>query len=389
MMFCSFCGEKCATAAIYCHKCGKMISLSVDKENGSPSGVHCVQKTSATASKPLLTFAAFRSRKEDDRSKYCKPSAAKRLKKEPERVEKEVKVQVGIVTMKDGGLSVKRGVTLPVTVSPKSNSEDLLKKAVDKHNRFNNNLISSTLPSSYRLLYHDKSEVKTLPGTEEKFVLQRYREEIDKSYGRITFYLCSTDDYLDNLLCEDEDEEDLEDPVFVTEIQNMPSHNENSPSLATEVQVTSSEPQEVESGSERLISCPICHSLFPLSDIEEHADQCSMWLLDDEEQPCEIYGGTSSDVEETTTVQELTGHQHKAALKGKISELSGQLLSRDTKRLTVRRKFIWQDFKAAMETKIDPKSSLKVVFTGEPAVDDGGPKRELFSGRIHIGQHYG
>lgn len=397
MMFCSFCGEKCAIAAIFCHKCGKMITLSVDKEDGSPSGVHCVQKTSATASKPLLTFAAFRSRKEDDRSKYFKPSVAKKLKKEPERAEKEVKVQVGIVTMKDGGLSVKRGVTLPVTVSPKSNSEDLLKRAVDKHNRFNNNLISSTLPSSYRLLYHDKSEVKTLPGSDEKFVLQRYKEEIDKSYGRITFYLCSTDDYLDNLLYEDEDEESLEEPVFVTETQQMRSHGHGnsdgvgSPSLATEVQVTSSESKDVESGNERSISCPLCNSLFPLSDIEEHADQCSMWLLDDEEQPCDIqsYGGTSSDVEETTTVQELTGHQHKAALKGKISELSGQLLSRDTKRLTVRRKFIWQDFKAALETKIDPKSSLKVVFTGEPAVDDGGPKRELFSGRIHISQHYG
>ena len=87
--------------------------------------------------------------------------------------------------------------------------------------------------------------------------------------------------------------------MLVTEIQLMPSHdNENSPSSAIEVQVTSSEPQEVESGNERLISRPICHSLFPLSDIEEHPDQCSMWLLDDEEQPCEIqsYGGTSSDV---------------------------------------------------------------------------------------------
>ena len=154
-----------------------MISLSMDKENGSPSGV---QMTLATAAKPLLTFAAFRSRKEDDRSKYFKPSVAKRLKKEPERV----------------------GVTLPVTVSPKSNSEDLLKRAVDKHNRFNNNFISSTLPSWYRLLYHDKSEVKTLPESDEKFVLQRYREEIDKSYGRITFYLCSKDEYLDNLLYE-------------------------------------------------------------------------------------------------------------------------------------------------------------------------------------------
>ncbi|XP_068695140.1 uncharacterized protein [Montipora foliosa] len=348
-----------------------MISLSVDKENGSPSGVHCEQKTSATASKPLLTFAAFRSRKEDDRSKYFKPPVAKRLKKEPERVEKEVKVQVGIVTMKDGLCTNITALTC-----------------------FNNNLISSTLPSSYRLLYHDKSEVKTLPGSDEKFVLQRYKEEIDKSYERITFYLCSTDDYLDNLLYEDEDEKRLEDPEFVTEIQHIPSHDdENSPSSATEVQVTSSKPQEVESGNKRLISCPMCHSLFPLTDIEEHADQCAMWLLDDEEQPCEIqsymYDGTSSDVEKTRTVQELTGHQHKAALQGQISELSGQLLSQDTKRLTVRRKFIWQDFKAAMETKIDPKSSLKVVFTGEPAVDDGGPKRELFSGRIHTSQHYG
>ena len=315
MMFCSFCGGKCAIAAIFCHKCGKMISLSVDKENGSPSGV---QKTSATASKPLLTFTAFRSRKEDDRSKYFKPSVAKGLKKEPERVEKEVKIQVGIVTMKDGGLSVKRGVTLPVTVSPKScNSEDLIKRAVDKHNRFNNNLISSTLPSSYSLLYHDKSEVKTLPGSDEKFVLQRYKEEIDKSYGRITFYLCSTDDYLDNLLYEDEDEKSLEEPVFVTEVQHMPSHdnknsdNEDSLSLATEVQVTSSKSQEVESGNERLISCPICHSLFPLSDIEEYADQCSMWLFDDEEQPCDIqsYGGTSCDVEKTTTVQNFSANR--------------------------------------------------------------------------------
>ena len=55
----------------------KMKSLSTDKENGSLSGVH---KTSATASKPPLSFAAFWPRKEDDHSKYFKPSVAKRLK---------------------------------------------------------------------------------------------------------------------------------------------------------------------------------------------------------------------------------------------------------------------------------------------------------------------
>ena len=55
----------------------KMKSLSMDKENGSLSGI---QKTSATASKLLLSFAAFWLRKEDDHSKYFKPSVAKRLK---------------------------------------------------------------------------------------------------------------------------------------------------------------------------------------------------------------------------------------------------------------------------------------------------------------------
>lgn len=42
---------------------------------------------------------------------------------------------------------------------------------------------------------------------------------------------------------------------------------------------------------------------------------------------------------------------------------------------------MWQDFKSAMSTKIQPKSKLKVVFSGEPAVDDGGARRELFSGK--------
>lgn len=56
----------------------------------------------------------------------------------------------------------------------------------------------------------------------------------------------------------------------------------------------------------------------------------------------------------------------------------------EPKRLTVRRKFIWQDFKNARQRKICPKNKVKVVFSGEPAVDDGGPRRELFSGAVLI-----
>lgn len=82
-------------------------------------------------------------------------------------------------------------------MSPNTDSDGLLRRAVEKHNRFN---VISRSELSYSLLYQDKSEVKTLPGRDEKFTLQRYKEEIDKSYNRVTFYLCSTDDFLDHLM---------------------------------------------------------------------------------------------------------------------------------------------------------------------------------------------
>lgn len=110
-----------------------------------------------------------------------------------------------------------------------------------------------------------------------------------------------------------------------------------------------------------------------------------MWLLDDtSEQSCDSPGvATSSINAENATTHQLTSQQQKKALMDQEATLAAQLLSADTKRLTVRQKFIWLDFKSAMESKVQPKSTLKVVFSGEAAVDDGGPRRELFSGELN------
>ena len=131
------------------------------------------------------------------------------------------------------------------------------------------------------------------------------------------------------------------------------------------------------------MSCRICFSLHPVEQIKEHADNCSMWLLDDTNDQCDIPdpSPTLSGNAEPATAQALTGYQQKKVLGEQIAALSMQLLSTEVKRITIRRKFLWQDFKSAMSTKIQPKSTLKVVFSGEPAVDDGGPRRELFSGK--------
>ena len=74
--------------------------------------------------------------------------------------------------------------------------------------------------------------------------------------------------------------------------------------------------------------------------------------------------------------------QHKRVLQEQVKD-SAKRLPTEQKRITVRRKFIWDDFKSAMKRKITPLSNLKVFFVGESFIDDGGPKRELFSGNIN------
>ena len=38
-------------------------------------------------------------------------------------------------------------------------------------------------------------EVKTIPGLKELFSLKRYKNEIEKPYSKLTFYICSLKDY--------------------------------------------------------------------------------------------------------------------------------------------------------------------------------------------------
>ena len=56
-------------------------------------------------------------------------------------------------------------------------------------------------------------------------------------------------------------------------------------------------------------------------------------------------------------------------------------------RVSIRRRFVFKDYIAAREKlrqrkRFNPKGQLKLTFIGEPAVDDGGPRREFFSGRV-------
>lgn len=55
-----------------------------------------------------------------------------------------------------------------------------------------------------------------------------------------------------------------------------------------------------------------------------------------------------------------------------------------TNRLHVRRNTVFDDYIGTRQRSkwMDPENHLKVKFIGEPAIDDGGPRREFFTGVI-------
>jgi hypothetical protein len=124
------------TDANYCHKCGSKITgnkVNIPDNKSGETISKRARTSSATGntSTPPTTFAQFRARKEDDRNKHFKKKDGKRVKPDSKSVESsEVKINIGIMILKDEALVVKRGFTLPLTIPATITYDDLLTKAV-------------------------------------------------------------------------------------------------------------------------------------------------------------------------------------------------------------------------------------------------------------------
>ena len=138
--------------------------LKKDESGSKPSATG-----SGIGASGLLTFAQFRARKEENRSKHFRNKPGKKLKLDRKgNVDCQTKINIGVMIMKDGRLSIKRGYSLPINVTPNITSEDLLEKAVAKHSRFHKDVVQSNKKAFYQLLYADENKVSTLRGTKKK-----------------------------------------------------------------------------------------------------------------------------------------------------------------------------------------------------------------------------
>ena len=212
-MFCSGCGSRLLTAAKFCHGCGLTTGVK-DDDSVSVAELEMESAERKRHQSTPLTFEEYREKKGKERSsRFVSSKSAKKAKKE--NSESEVTIHIGLIRLKDEELKVIRGSTLPLKVLPSIGAEELLRKGTEKIVKFNSDL-SLYGATSFTLLYPDRTEVKCLPGGTEPFTLQRYKEELGKSYNRITLYLCKKTAILDALFLKsyNSDESDADLPTY-------------------------------------------------------------------------------------------------------------------------------------------------------------------------------
>lgn len=215
-MFCQNCGSWLSKKFKFCPNCG--ITPTDSTEN----------------SKSINTFGEFKAMKTKER---INQTSNKRRK-----MTDSVTINVGLATTAAGIFKPCRGKSLPLKVSKDASAEHLLGEALKKRAAYDRSFRNDL---TYKLCYPDGTEVVYLPGGEEPFTLEKYKDDLGRNYNRINFFLwplkeeepevihsdvcvINDDDFADS-----DDEFDLQDSIFGDDAfsTNHPQSNEQSKSI--------------------------------------------------------------------------------------------------------------------------------------------------------------
>jgi hypothetical protein len=356
----------------------------------------------------------FRKRKEERRSSYFLPKSKK--KKAQVKKEENVTITIGIMRLcEETTLRKIRGSNMALTIATSSNESTILEGAIAKHARFNKTFNGDL---KYTLLYPDGSEVKsTLPESDEPFSLERYKDELGKPYSRITLFICRVTDFLTSTLPQlpDSDESydiDDQDTVYASkaavasvgmiDLSQEPctsascSSNPAQPPVSVSRSCLTTDIDKIENSEVDILAspetslvrveCPTCFDFFEISEIADHADCCAdIWIGEVEHcNDFENFPNSPDEVQQIPELQQLPEGTEQGTVEENIKSILAELAEREISgqaRINIRRTLMWNDFKEArMKNRIKPNNMVKVVFAGESAIDDGGPRREFFSG---------
>ena len=154
-IYCSKCGSALSNKeAKFCHECGSGLNESVTSRKAENDLSHY-----QILKHLLLVLALPSPLKNSERSNKKKERPGlrerKEVLKEKEKKSTEVIIQIGLMKLRDRNLKIVRGSTLPLKVLPRIESNELLKKSVEKMLKFNKDIRGSS--DHFTLVYPDQT----------------------------------------------------------------------------------------------------------------------------------------------------------------------------------------------------------------------------------------
>ena len=136
--------------------------------------------------------------------------------------------------------------------------------------------------------------------------------------------------------------------------------------------------------------CPICNKRYPGNAIENHASHCAesiFFVVDDMNDE-----DADNDIPEIVFPKTKSNYTQES-LVAKIKDLvsSSCHIGEGAFKLRVRQNHVFKDFCEKMESPRYQRQigqNIYVEFYGEAVVDQGGPKREFFTGRYIIVEYF-
>ena len=156
------------------HGCGVIISIALN----AAKRVVKTQRLRLQVQRSAFTNLRLKSLRKEVNSLITKARTAD---------ETPVIITVGIACRKKGILKLIRGKFLPLKVSKSASAETVREEALKKRAAYDRSFRSD---QTYKLCYPDGSEVVNLPGSDEPFTLEKYKDDLGKAYSRITLLLC-------------------------------------------------------------------------------------------------------------------------------------------------------------------------------------------------------
>ncbi|XP_046856047.1 uncharacterized protein LOC124449140 [Xenia sp. Carnegie-2017] len=143
-----------------------------------------------------------------------------------------VKIKIGIIELDGKRLKIRRSSLLPVDVRKSDTLVPVKNAGVQKQLAHNRHLRDHN-ETEWLLLYPDMDIVGNIPGSSEKFSVEKYKNELGRPYSRVNLYICKMLDFeVANDLTEDLEETVVPDTADVFEDNSV---QENSSQIICEL----------------------------------------------------------------------------------------------------------------------------------------------------------